>query len=124
MFNVYWGEHLALVFLVLLSQIIFALSLGLGFSYLFKGNVAVALLMIIIQVGAFFGGSYFPLEEVSGFLRTLTYFSPLEWTNEALLQIIYANNLSALARVMVLNIGFSVVLLGTAILIMRRREGL
>ncbi|GAE06989.1 ABC transport system permease protein [Paenibacillus sp. JCM 10914] len=124
MFNVYWGEHLGLVFLVLLSQIIFALSLGLGFSYLFKGNVATTLLITIIHIGAFFGGSYFPLEDVTGVLRILTYFSPLQWTNEALLQIIYENNISALGRVMMLNIGFSVVLLGSAILIMRKREGL
>lgn len=124
MFNVYWGDNLGLVLLVLLTQIVFALSLGLGFGYMIKGKAAGSVVMMIIQVGAFFGGSYFPVEDMTGILRTMTNFSPLEWTNDAILQIIYADNGSAAASAMLLNLGFSVVLLGTAVILMRRREGL
>lgn len=62
MFNAYWGENLGLVFLVLLTEILFAVSLGLGFSYVLKGNAAGTVVMIIIQLAAFLGGSYFPVE--------------------------------------------------------------
>ncbi|TJY39623.1 ABC transporter permease [Cohnella pontilimi] len=124
MFNVYWGEHLGLVFLVLLSEIVFALSLGLGFSYIFREKAAGSILMMIIQVGAFVGGSYFPVDALSGFMRTVADFSPLEWTNDALLQIIYADHAAAAVQAISLNIGFSVLLLVAALLIMKRREGL
>ena len=124
MFDVYWGDNMALVYLVLVSQIVFAISLGLGFSYMVKGKAAGNLLMIFIQLAAFFGGSYFSLESVTGALRTLARFSPLEWTNSAILQIIYADNGAAAGHAMLLNIGFSIVFLGAAVLIMRKREGL
>ncbi|MDF2647135.1 MAG: type transporter [Paenibacillus sp.] len=124
MFNAYWGENLGLVFLVLFTEILFAVSLGLGFSYVLKGNAAGTVVMIIIQLAAFLGGSYFPVEEASGIMATLSSLSPLQWSNAALLEIIYADSFSAAANAMLLNIGFSVVLLGIAITMMRRREGL
>jgi ABC-2 type transport system permease protein len=124
MFNVYWGDNLGLVFLVLISQIVFVVSLGLGLSYLIRGKASGAILMIIIQLAAFFGGSYFPLESVTGVMRVIASLSPLEWTNSAILQIIYANNGSAAFQAIVLNIGFSITLLGASLLVMRKREGL
>lgn len=124
MFNAYWGENLGLVFLVLFTEILFSVSLGLGFSYVLKGNAAGTVVMIIIQLAAFLGGSYFPVEDATGFMATLSVLSPLQWTNAALLEMIYADSFTAAANAMLLNIGFSVVLLGIAITMMRRREGL
>jgi len=124
MFNVYWGDNLALVLLVMVSQIIFAISLGLGASYLIPGKAAASVMMIIIQIAAFFGGSYFPLEHVTGVLRAIADLSPLEWTNTALLQIIYAGNGAAGFGAIALNIGISITMLVAAVLIMRKREGL
>lgn len=124
MFQVYWGEHLGWVFLVLFTEIVFALSLGLGFSYFFKGNAGGSIVMIIIQIGAFIGGSYFPLASLTGTLKTLTNFSPLKWSNDALLQLIYADSGAAAVNAMLLNLGFSVLLLGASLFILRKREGL
>lgn len=124
MFNVYWGENLGLVFLVLITEIIFALSVGLGFSYLLKGKAAGSVIMMVIQAGAFVGGSYFPVAEMTGVMRTITQFSPLEWSNTGILQIIYGDGWSAAAKAILLNLGFSVFLLSAAAIIMRRREGL
>lgn len=123
MLQVNWGDNVPLVLLVLFTEVVFAISLGLGCSYLFRGPAAGAVVMTIIQVGAFIGGSYFPLEEVTGILRTITRFSPLTWTNDGLLQLIYAANASAAGSAMALNLGFSALLLGIALLILRRREG-
>ena len=124
MLNVHWGDRLAPVLAVLFSQIIFAISLGLGSSYLFKGPAASGVIMAIIQVGAFFGGSYFPLDSLTGTMRSIADFSPLAWTNEALLQFIYASDGAAAVKAMALNLGCSVLLLGTALLILRSREEL
>lgn len=124
MFNVYWGENLGLVFLVLITEIVFALSVGLGFSYIIKGKAAGSVVMMIIQAGAFFGGSYFPVNEMTGMMKTITQFSPLQWSNTAILQIIYGNGSCTAVNAMLLNLGLSVFLLCAAVIIMRRREGL
>lgn len=124
MFGVYWGDRLWLVLLVLFTQTVFAVSLGFGLSYLLKGKAASAVVMIIIQVGAFIGGSYFPVTDTTGWLRTITKLSPLEWSNSGLLQVVFSQGWSEAGSAMLLNIGFSVVLLGAAAIIMRRREGL
>ncbi|WP_461671186.1 ABC transporter permease, partial [Mycobacterium tuberculosis] len=70
MFGANWGNAgaLGMSLLVLLSQIIFALSLGLGASYLFKGKAAGAVIMTIIQVAALFGGSYYQVEDNGDFV--------------------------------------------------------
>lgn len=124
MFNAYWGENLGLAFLILFTEIIFAVSLGLGLSYIIKGNASGTVVMIIIQLAAFLGGSYFPVEEATGFMGALSSLSPLQWSNAALLELIYADNMSATINAVLLNMGFAVVLLGIALTMMRRREGL
>lgn len=124
MFNAYWGENLGLVFLVLFTEILFAVSLGLGFSYMLKGKASGTIVMIIIQLAAFLGGSYFPVDEATGVMATLSSFSPLQWSNAALLEMIYADSFTATVNAMLLNIGVAVVFLGIAVTMMRRREGL
>ncbi|MGC5772450.1 ABC transporter permease [Paenibacillus pabuli] len=124
MFGVNWGEHLWLVFLVLLTEIVLALSLGLSVGYCLKGNAAGSVLMIIIQAAAFVGGAYTPVEQTTGMMKSLSRYSPLHWSNDAILDIIYAGNLKAAPPAMVLNLGCSVLLLALAIVLMRRREGL
>ncbi|WP_127592638.1 ABC transporter permease [Paenibacillus lautus] len=124
MFNAYWGENPVMVFLVLLTEILFALSLGLGISYVLKGNAAGAVIMVIIQLAAFFGGGYTPVASTTGFMREAATYSPLHWSNEALLQLIYSGNGSAAMNAMMLNVGFSILLLAVAMISMRRREGL
>lgn len=57
-------------------------------------------------------------------MATLSSLSPLQWSNAALLEMIYADSFTAAANATLLNIGFSVVLLGIALTMMRRREGL
>ncbi|MEC0206820.1 ABC transporter permease [Paenibacillus lautus] len=124
MFNAYWGENPVMVFLVLLTEILFAISLGLGISYVLKGNAAGAVIMVIIQLAAFFGGGYTPVASTTGFMREAATYSPLHWSNEALLQLIYSGNGSAAMNAMMLNVGFSILLLAVAMISMRRREGL
>ncbi|WP_229750398.1 ABC transporter permease [Paenibacillus nasutitermitis] len=124
MFAANWGGNLGMVFLVLFTEIVFALSLGLGISYVFKGEASGAVIMIIIQLAAFVGGAYFPTADSTGIMKTLSYYSPLRWSNDALLQIIYADNLSPAFIAIMLNIGIAALFLMVAVISMRRREGL
>jgi ABC-2 type transport system permease protein len=130
MYGANWGNAgaMGMSLLVLLSQIVFAISLGLGASYLFKGKAAGAVVMTFIQLAAFFGGSYYQVEDNGDFVSLLARFSPLDWTNDAIIAIIYGggagSGLSAAAEAILLNVGFSVLFLAISILLMRRKEGL
>ncbi len=129
MYGANWGDAgaMGMSLLVLFSQILFAISLGLGASYLFKGKAAGAVIMTIIQLAALFGGSYYQVEDNGDFVSMLSRFSPLDWTNDAIITVIYGGagkGLSAAAEAIVLNAGFSVLFLAIAILLMRRKEGL
>jgi ABC-2 type transport system permease protein len=124
MYQADWGGHIWLVYIVLLTEVVFALSLGLGVGYCLQGNAAGSVLMIIIQAAAFLGGAYSPVEDMTGMMRTLADYSPLHWSNDAILNIIYADNLQAGLPAMLLNLGCSVLLLALALVLMRRREGL
>ncbi|XID94880.1 ABC transporter permease [Paenibacillaceae bacterium WGS1546] len=124
MFGVNWGDRPGLVFLVLISEIAFALSLGLGLSYVLKGEASNVVLMIIIQFAAFFGGSYFPVEQDGGFMSAVASYSPLQWSNDAILRIIYSDDGAAALQAMLLNGGTAIFMLLLAGVMMRKREGL
>lgn len=124
-FKANWGDHLGVVFLVLLTEVIFAVSLGLGISYLTKTNAAsTTIIMLIVQLASFFGGAYFKLENPEGIFKFITDLSPLTWINNAIMKIIYTSDLSAAIPAAALNIGLAVVLLFVAVVSMQRREGL
>ncbi|MED1421552.1 ABC transporter permease [Bacillus smithii] len=120
-----WGNHLGLVFVVLLTEILFAISIGIGVSYLTKSNSAAQVfLMLFVQLASFFGGAYFKIENPDGILKFITELSPLTWVNTAITKIIYANDLSAAIPAMGLNIGISILFLFVSIISLQRREGL
>ncbi|KYD09138.1 hypothetical protein B4102_2665 [Heyndrickxia sporothermodurans] len=125
LFHANWGDHFGTVFLVLLTEVIFAVSLGLGISYLTKSNASTSvILMLVIQLASFFGGAYFKIENPEGIFKFITELSPLTWINRAVTKIIYTNDLSAAIPAISLNIGIAVLFLLIAVISMRRREGL
>ncbi|MDO7282653.1 MULTISPECIES: ABC transporter permease [Shouchella] len=124
MFEAYWGERLAVVFAVLFSQILFALSLGIGLGYLLQGGASGVVLMIIVQLEAFFGGAYFAIQDAGGFLGVLANMSPLGWTNQGIFQLIYTEASSAANQAMLFNICGAASLLVATTYLLRRREGL
>ncbi|OUS76476.1 hypothetical protein B1748_12420 [Paenibacillus sp. MY03] len=130
MYGADWGDNPVMVLLVLASQIVFAISLGLGSSYMLGSKASGAVIMTIIQLAALFGGSYFQNVDNGDSFSKLTRFSPLDWTNDGLLSVIYGGvespigGMSAEYAAILLNMGFSVLFLAAAIGIMRRKEGL
>ncbi|RED54964.1 ABC transporter permease [Cohnella lupini] len=121
-----WGDHYGMVFLVLATQVIFSISLGLGLSYLLKGDSARSFIMIFTQIASFVGGAYFPVDQRGGawITQILPYISPLHWANTALTKIIYADDLMAAWPTIGVNLGIAAAFLITAALIMRKREAL
>jgi ABC-2 type transport system permease protein len=118
-FKAYWGSHLGIVLLILLTESFLAVSFGLGVSYLTKtGQSARTIIMIGVQVASFFGGAYF---KVDGLIPS---FSPLTWANQAITKIIYSNDLVAALPVIGLNLGIAIIMLMIAVISFRRKEGL
>jgi ABC-2 type transport system permease protein len=120
-----WGDHIGLVLLVLLSEVFFAVSFGLGVSYIAKtGEATRMIIMIVIQLSSFFGGAYFKIDNPTGILNYVTKLSPLTWANQAITKIIYTNDMGAALTPITLNLGISIIFLGIAIISFQKREGL
>ena len=119
-FQANWGDHLGIIFLILLTQVFLAISFGLGIGYITKtAEASRAIIMVVVQLASIFGGAYFVVEE-----NFVTNLSPLTWANTAVMKIIYANDVGAALPVISLNIGISALFLLIAIIALRRREGL
>lgn len=124
-FKANWGDQLGLVFLVLLTEVIFAVSMGIGVSFLSKTSAGPKVfIMLFVQLSSFFGGAYFKIENPEGIFKFITDLSPLTWMNTAMTKIIYANDFSAAIPALTINIAGSLVFLLVAIISLQRREGL
>ncbi|MBS2770521.1 ABC transporter permease [Anoxybacillus rupiensis] len=124
-FKAYWGHHLALVYLVVFTEVLFAISLGLGISYIARTEGATRMiLMIVIQLASFLGGAYFKIEATGPMEKLITNLSPLTWVNTALTKIIYLNDVSAGSFAMLLNVGLAALFLLIAGTAFTRQEGL
>ncbi|KJE32270.1 ABC-2 type transporter family protein [Geobacillus kaustophilus] len=116
-----WGHHVSLVWLLMLTEVVLAISFGLGMSYMARTEGAArTIAMVIIQLSSFFGGAYFPIDETAWY----AHLSPLSWMNDTIFKIVYANDLSSVVPTMLLNIGIAALFLMIAVASMARREGL
>ncbi len=124
-FKANWGENLGLVFLVLLTEVVFAVSMGIGVSFLSKTSAGPkVIIMLFVQLSSFFGGAYFKIENPEGIFKFITDLSPLTWMNTALTKIIYANDFSAAIPALTINLAGALLFLLVAIISLQRREGL
>jgi ABC-2 type transport system permease protein len=115
-YKVNWGDHLWLVFTVILTEVLLSVSIGIGISMLSKTPAAArSLLMLFIQLSAFFGGAYFKIENPSKWLQAIMDLSPLTWINQAITKIIYENDLSSALPVAAANIGAALLFLTVSI---------
>ncbi|WP_251551173.1 ABC transporter permease [Neobacillus muris] len=124
-FKANWGDHLGLVFLVLLTEIVFAVSLGIGISFLAKASGGPSIiLMVAIQLAGFFGGAYYKIDNAEGLYKLLTDLSPLTWVNSSITKIIYSHDFSAAIPAIGFNLAGAIVFLLVAVISLQRREGL
>jgi ABC-2 type transport system permease protein len=104
--KVYFGENMLPIVLILLSEIIMAVSLGVGTAFLVKNESAInGILNAIIPFIAFLGGAYVPLKQFGdGFLLKLTNISPLMWVNRSIVNTIYSGDTSTVLQTVVINL--------------------
>lgn len=119
-----WGNHLGLIAILLFSEILLGISLGLIAGALCKTESAAnAIVMTLIQLSAFFGGAYFKINATKGWFGLLTQFSPLTWINQCIQEIIYLQDLTSVIPVLSLNFSLSLLLLIIPSWVLRRKEG-
>lgn len=122
-FGANWGDHLGIVFLLLFTVVLLAVSFGLGLTYIFKGEGSRSVMTIFVQIASLLGGAYFPIQEdENNFFGGLVNISPLHWANNALMNLIYNNDLRAALPVIALNAAIAAAFLAFVAISMRRRE--
>ncbi|WP_409177104.1 ABC transporter permease [Brevibacillus fortis] len=122
-FQADWGNHYGMIILVLLTEVLLAVSLGLGISFLFKGEGVRSINNIFTQVASFVGGAYFPVDQSAGLFSLLSKFSPLHWVNTGLMQIIYTDNPRGAWFAIAMNVSIATAFIIISVFTMRRREG-
>ncbi|RJG17691.1 ABC transporter permease [Paenibacillus thiaminolyticus] len=123
-FHADWGTHYGMIFLVLLTEVLLAVRMGVAVSFLLQGESSQGIIMMFTQVASFIGGAYFPIGETEGIMTWITNLSPLRWANTALTEIIYAGNAAAGWPAIGLNTGIAALFLFIVVISMRRREAL
>lgn len=123
-FQANWGDHIGLVLLILTTEVILSVSLGLGVSYLVQGEKSGSVIMIFIQIASFVGGAYFPFNDSNAVMAIIMNASPIHWANKAITNLIYSNDILAAWPVIGINVGAAAAFLLISVLIMRKREAL
>jgi len=98
----YWGNHLGVISLLLASEVVMAVSLGIGVAFIVRNERG--LLNILIPLMAFFGGSYIPLDGFGKTMLLVSKFSPVRWVNEAIFAVIYSNDYSTVFQAILINL--------------------
>ena len=119
-----WGNDIFTVLIIFISQIIMAISIGVGLGFIFKNeNVANGVLNFMIPVMVFLGGSYM---SVDGFgsktFQVITYLSPVRWDNKSIFDVIYNSNYSKVPYLIMINIIIAVVFIAISSLLFRKEN--
>jgi len=119
-----WGSDIFTVFLIFGSEIVMAISIGVGLGFIFKNeNVANGILNLVIIVMVYLGGSYGPVDGMGGkTFQAITYLSPVRWVNRSIMDVIYNNNYSRVSTTILINLGAAVVFLSIASLLFRKES--
>ncbi len=119
--NTYWGTNLAVVLLLIISEVLMVVSLGLGIG-LFSQNEAVAtvILQMLIPVLGFLGGSYFSLEGFPESFLKIAEISPLRWLNQTLFEVIYRQDLTNVPVTIMINLGLAMLFTLTVVYFVRQ----
>lgn len=120
----YWGDDLVTVALLLLSQSIMSVSMGVGLAYPFKkSDAANGTLNAIIPILVFLGGGYVPLEVMGSGIAKLSVISPIKWINSALFRVIYDGDYSHVAIALGINLTIAAAFILIAALFSRKGNG-
>jgi len=106
----YWGTHIGIIILILLSEAIAALSIGIGVSFIFKTDAAIyGILNIIPMLFSFLGGAFFSIDGFSKILVKIADISPIRWVNQSITGIVYNNDYSKVPATLAINLGIAII---------------
>ncbi|MCY6353721.1 ABC transporter permease [Clostridium sp. ZS2-4] len=122
--GVNWGNNIGMLLLVIGSEIIMAVSMGIGVAFLTKTEAAMnSILNFMIPIMVFLGGGYVPLEEFnSEILNIISNFSPVRWINSSILNIVFRDNYEKVIPTIAINFTAAVIFLIIASMLFRREE--
>lgn len=111
--DVYMGPDLIPILLILFSEIIFAVSLGIFIGYVVKDTQSALLfLLTFILIMAFLGGAFIPLSTLnSDFIYKTSTLSLLNYVNTSIFNFIYNKNIAMGINTMILNLVISLILM-------------
>ena len=119
--HAYFGSHTGMIMLIYTSEIIMAVGIGIGVSFMISdNNLSSSILNIIPVLFGFFGGAYVPLSVMGDSIQKLSVISPIKWTNDALFKVIYANDFSTVAGAVIINLAIAAMLIVVSSVIFRK----
>lgn len=107
------------IFVLLMISILF-ISFGLLFGTLFTDKQVGGIFALFVNVTAFLSGIWFSLDLIGGTFKTICYFLPFAHAVDAA-KAAFAGNIHDLWGSLIVVIGYTVVIMGIAIVIFRKR---
>lgn len=123
LFYINFGEDFISVILIVVSLAILSISIGCSMSLMIPKEKCYGILNILLVFICFLGGSYISIENLNNeLLMKLTNLSPMRWANNAIFNIIYANDYSKFYSTLTLNFGIATVLFLISMGLFKRME--
>lgn len=109
----YFGNNILQLLILLFSEIIMAVAIGMGVSFIFKKeSISSIILNLLIPLMVFFGGGYSPIDGIgSSMVTAISKLSPIKWTNDTAFALIYGSNSGNFHISVLINIGIAIVFL-------------
>lgn len=120
--NANWGSNIGITALILASEILMAVSVGVGIAFVFSNeSVSSAIINLVVPVIAFVGGAYFPIDDNFGkTFSNIANMSPVRWVNKSMLQLIYDNNTDAVFMTVCINLAIAIAFIIISALLFKR----
>jgi ABC-2 type transport system permease protein len=119
-----WGGNTGMTLLITVTAVIFAQAFGVALAMFVKNDSTISSVITFgSQILAFFGGSYFPVSNFSGMLKTLSNLSPIKWASQGIFDsIAQVPGNSALIAVIINLAAAALLLLVSTFKLNRERE--
>ncbi len=124
-FGVSWGEQPFLPFLLILIEMVMAVSIGIAMGLSLSAE-ATGMTMghMIIVLSAFFGGSYVPVSQLGGMASAGRFFSPIWWVQSGIVNFIYLGEKTTMMHAALFCLGITAAMFIISVIQLGRTEGL
>ncbi|MGG7179345.1 ABC transporter permease [Clostridium paraputrificum] len=120
-----WGSNPFLTWSYISAFLLMMVTLGTVVGYLIKQRDKATLFLqgLVIPLLSFLGGAYISLpQDAGGIFEKVTNISPLRWINKGVFQVAYEGKYDYLNVSLIINLGFTLVLLAILYLGLRREK--